>query len=237
MGSMKTGAGRASSRKEFLKALLAGGFAAALPGAAAAAAPVLDGPGVEDATPLEDLMRDHGALNRLLLVYEEAHRRLAGGVELDPALVGRATGILQSFFEDFHQKLEERFVYPPLRAAGRLTELVDVLESQHTAGRRTTARIAELVKNGRSAGLQEPLAEYVRLFRPHEAREDTDVLLEFKRVVDENEYRELGQSFKDRERRSFGKAGFEGELAKIAGIEKALGINDLVQFTPRPEVP
>lgn len=232
---MRTGARSVSSRKDFLKSVLAGGLAAALTGAAPAA--VLDGTGVEESTPVEALMRDHGALNRLLLIYEEAVRRLAGGLELDPALIGRAAGIVSRYFEDFHQKLEERFVYAPLRTAGRQTVLLDVLESQHTSGRRATARVLELAKNGRTAELREPLAEYVRLFRPHEAREDTELLPAFKTVVDEEEYVELGERFKEQERRRFGKAGFEGQLAKIAELEKALGINDLRQFTPRPESP
>lgn len=226
-----------SSRKDFLKSALAGGLAAALAGTARAAGPGLAAAGVEEATPVEGLMRDHGALNRLLLIYEEALRRLAGSRELDPALVGRAAGIVQRFVEDFHQKLEERFVYPPLRSAGRQTELVDVLETQHAAGRRTTARVLELVKSGRAAALQAPLAAYIRMFRPHEAREDTELLPAFKTVVDEKEYRELGDRFAETERRLFGKTGFEGPVAQIAEIEKALGIRDLGQFTPRPEVP
>lgn len=226
-----------SSRKEFLRSALAGGVAAVLSGAARAAEPVLDGEGVEEVTPVEDLMREHGALNRLLLIYDEALRRLDGGRELDPAAVGAAAGIIRSFVEDYHEKLEEQFVFPRLRAEGRRVELVDVLQNQHAAGRRVTARILELIKTGPVAALQKPLADFVRMYRPHEAREDTELFPAFKTVVDEKEYRELGERFEERERRLFGRAGFEGQLAKIAAIEKALGINDLAQFTPSPEAP
>ena len=42
----------------------------------------------------------------------------------------------------------------------------------------------------------------------------------------------MAEMFEDEEHRRFGQAGFEGVVAKVADIEKSLGIYDLSQFTP-----
>jgi len=73
---------------------------------------------------------------------------------------------------------------------------------------------------------------FVRMYRPHAAREDTVLFPEFKELVGEKEYNELGDKFEEREVRLFGKSGFEGVVDKIASLEKKLGIYDLSQFAP-----
>jgi hypothetical protein len=47
----------------------------------------------EEVSPAEDLMREHGLLNRVLLVYEEVDRRLKARTEFDPQILARAAGI------------------------------------------------------------------------------------------------------------------------------------------------
>ncbi|MFC6603994.1 hypothetical protein ACFQDF_24735 [Ectobacillus funiculus] len=62
-------------------------------------------------TPTEDLMREHGILKRLLLIYEDAEKRLRGYKPLHPHIVYPVilqTGtIARNFIENYHQKLEE----------------------------------------------------------------------------------------------------------------------------------
>jgi hypothetical protein len=67
-------------RRRFLLANAALGIAAAGPGAAPARADddKKKDAGEEISAP-EDLMREHGVLNRILLVYEEGLRRLRAG--------------------------------------------------------------------------------------------------------------------------------------------------------------
>src|SRR6516162_103252 len=54
----------------------------------------------------EDLMREHGVLNRILLIYEEAMRRIQTKEKFDPAVLTKSAGIIKSFIEDYHEKLE-----------------------------------------------------------------------------------------------------------------------------------
>src|SRR3954471_22181446 len=60
----------------------------------------------EEVSPAEDLMREHGVLDRVLLVYEEGLRRLGSRQEFDPAVLVGSAQIIRRFIEDYHEKLE-----------------------------------------------------------------------------------------------------------------------------------
>src|SRR5215831_4071077 len=62
----------------------------------------------EDVSTNEDLMREHGILNRILLIYDETIRRIQANEKFDPAIVVKSAGIIKSFIEDYHEKLEEQ---------------------------------------------------------------------------------------------------------------------------------
>src|SRR5581483_2704936 len=98
----------------------------------------------EDVGPGEDLMREHGVLRRVLIVYRELMRRLdagaAGTDSFDPDLLRRATKLIRKFVEDYHERQEEELIFPRFEKAKKLTELVRVLRVQHDAGRKVTDR-------------------------------------------------------------------------------------------------
>ena len=197
------------------------------------------GKGVTEVSPVEDLMREHGALNRILLIYDEGMRRIQAKEELNPALLKQSAKLIQDFIENYHEKLEEEHLFPRLKSAHRLVDTVDTLLAQHRAGRRLTQRIVELCtvahfKNASDLGaLSLTLRDFNRMYRPHEAREDTIVFPEFKKLITPKEYDRLGDRFEDREHELFGKEGFDGIVEKIGELEKALGIFDLAKFTPQ----
>ena len=59
--------------------------------------------------PPEDLMREHGVLKRVLLIYGEALRRIDVKQDFPPEALADAARIIRSFVEDYHEKLEEDF--------------------------------------------------------------------------------------------------------------------------------
>ena len=186
-----------------------------------------------EVTPGEDLMQEHGVLERILLVYDEGIRRIEHDEALDPSVIARAAGIVRRFVEDYHEKLEEQFVFPRLQAAKREIELVDVLLKQHQRGRVVTGHILELTSAQKpGAELAQAMRAFNRMYRPHAAREDTVVFPAFRDVVGAGAYGELGEQFEDREHEVLGKNGFEGAVKQVAELERALGIYDLAQFTP-----
>jgi hemerythrin-like domain-containing protein len=193
----------------------------------------------EEVSPAEDLMREHGVLKRVLLIYGEAIRRIEANEDLPPETVMDSAKIIRNFIEDYHEKLEEDFLFPRFKKAGKLVDLVDVLLKQHQGGRKVTditMRFAtdQALKNSDDRRkLADSLRQFIRMYNPHEAREDTILFPEFRKIVSKNEYDSLGEDFEKKEHELFGEDGFERMVDKVAGIEKKLGIYDLAQFTPK----
>jgi hemerythrin-like domain-containing protein len=193
----------------------------------------------EEVGPAEDLMREHGILKRVLLVYGEGIRRIETDQELPPETIMDSAKIIRNFIEDYHEKLEEDFLFPRFRKAGKLVDLVEVLLQQHQGGRKltdVTMRFAtnQALKNADDRQkLADSLRQFVRMYSPHEAREDTVLFPEFRKIVSRHEYDSLGEDFEKKEDELFGEDGFEKMVDKVAGIEKKLGIYELSQFTPK----
>ena len=189
-----------------------------------------------EVSPTEDLMREHGLLNRVLLVYEESARRRGGKGGLDPKVLSDAAGIIKSFIENYHEKLEEDYLFPRFEKAGKLTDLVAVLRQQHRAGREVTTQILQLAAAKSATDRQKLVAAigaFVRMYRPHEAREDTVLFPALHWIVSAHEFDALGDDFEKKEHELFGKEGFEGMVVKVGDLEKQLGIFDLAKFTPK----
>jgi len=182
-------------------------------------------------TPGEDLMQEHGALERILLIYDEAAHRIETGQELDLRVLASAAGIVRRFVEDYHEKLEEQFVFPRLQAAHRETDLVATLLLQHQRGRQLTDDVVRRAGAPASVELAQTLRFFVRMYRPHAAREDTVLFPAFRDVVGRGGYRELGEQFEDKEHALFGENGFQDNVTEVARLEAALGIGDLAGFT------
>ncbi|HTK82156.1 MAG TPA: hemerythrin domain-containing protein [Bacteroidota bacterium] len=194
----------------------------------------------EDVAPAEDLMREHGVLNRILLIYGEVQRQLRSSKpDVNPEPLKKSAGIIRHFIEDYHEKLEEDHLFPRFEQAGKLIELVKVLRQQHDAGRKLTDTI---LHHASAASLKQPhgrkqligaIDQFIYMYRPHEAREDTVLFPALHGIVSANEYDALGEDFERKEHELFGKEGFEGVVDQVAGIEKSLGIYELSKFTPK----
>src|SRR5439155_27125684 len=112
-----------SSRRRFLKA---SGIFIAASGISAAAN--LFGKEEDrkenEVSPPEDLMREHGVVKRILLIYGQAIRRIDRKEDLPPEALVDSAKIIRGFVEDYHEKLEEDFVFPRFKKANNLVDLV-----------------------------------------------------------------------------------------------------------------
>jgi hemerythrin-like domain-containing protein len=195
----------------------------------------------EEISAPEDLMREHGVLNRVLLIYEEGLRRLRANEECPPEVFQRTANLVRRFVEDYHERLEERFIFPAFERQRRHADLVGVLRRQHDAGRQLTDVILRAAATDqfrhadRRAELTQACTSFIRMYRPHEAREDTVLFPALRSVISAHEVRELGERFEEEENRLFGEEGFEHTVEQVATIERQLGIYELDQFTPRRE--
>jgi hemerythrin-like domain-containing protein len=192
----------------------------------------------KEVSPPEDLMQEHGLLNRILLIYDHCHSQLVQRQSFDPSALFASAQIVRTFVEDYHEKQEEDYLFPRFRKANQLNDLVAVLQQQHDAGRSITSQLMQLTKPGNlgeneSGKVVALLQSFNTMYRPHESREDTVLFPAFRKIVSRHEYDSLGEEFESNEQKKFGKDGFETMVAKVAAIEKQLGIYELGQFTPR----
>lgn len=220
----------ADSRRDFL--LITG----------VAAASILTGCGKkseeEDVSTNEDLMREHGVLKRILIIYDEAANRLKNGTAVNLSLLNRSATLIKTFIEDYHEKLEEDHLFPRFEKAGQLTDLTKVLRLQHQKGRLLTQRILTNTKRQNLSQAERMLLmgdmqSFIRMYSPHEAREDTVLFPALHKLISRHEYDALGEDFEKIEKQHFAGDGFDMAVDQVTAIEKALGIYDLNLFTPR----
>jgi hemerythrin-like domain-containing protein len=131
-------------------------------------------------------------------------------------------------------------LFPRFRKAKKLVNLVDTLQAQHKAGRDLTAKIRDLagtatLKYVSTDGekLTDALRSFLRMYRPHEAGEDTVLLPAFRSIVSAHECAALGDDFEKKEEELFGEEGFFNVVDQVAQLEKKLNLYDLAQFTPK----
>jgi hemerythrin-like domain-containing protein len=188
-------------------------------------------------TATEDLMREHGVVARLLLIYAAGVRRLGQGEDIDPLVFTQSAETMRDFVHDYHEKNEEEHVFPRFKTAGRMVELVTILAAQHAACRKLTERIIDLAPKSRTKAERESMIEAMQatitLYQPHAAREDTDVFPTLRSLVTPNEFEAIGEALEKSENEKFGADGFEKVAKRVEALEKRIGINDLSQFTPK----
>jgi hemerythrin-like domain-containing protein len=190
----------------------------------------------EEVSTNEDLMREHGVLNRILLIYDEAIRRIQAKQRFDPNIINKSASLIKKFIEDYHEKLEEDHLFPRFEKGNKLVDLVKTLRAQHAAGRVLTKRILEVSNSGNLSTVSADLAAFVRMYRPHEAREDTVLFPALHDIVSKHEYDAMGEqfeNFENIERQTFGGEGFDMAVDQVTDLEKQFDIYELAQFTPK----
>lgn len=206
-------------------------------------APQSEGESEGEVTANEDLMREHGVLRRILIVYRETAPKLtANPAGVDAAALANAAALFRTFGERYHEQLlEEQHIFPIVRkAGGKGGGLIDTLLAQHARGRAITDYILDRTKTGRIVSgdgerLAGAMTAFARMYEAHTAREDTVIFPEFKKTIGPKTYHELGEQFEEIEHREFGGDGFDIALDKVSGIERTLGLSDLAAFTaPAP---
>ena len=196
----------------------------------------------DEVTANEDLMREHGVLRRILVLYREIAPRIAADpAHVDAAALGRAAALFRRFGEHYHEQLlEEQHIFPRVRTAGPdRAHLVDTLAAQHVRGRQITDYVTDRTRTGAigsgdAAPLSQALLAFARMYEAHAAREDTIIFPAFKAALGAHAYDEIGDQFEEIERREFGGDGFDLALAEVVRIEAALGLPDLAAFTAPP---
>jgi hemerythrin-like domain-containing protein len=210
-------------------------------------APSTPGPGQPneeksgDVSATEDLMREHGVIRRVLVVYRETAAVLRSKrTSVAPEALWQAAKLIRTFGEDYHERqLEEMHIFPALvKAASPLAGTVRTLIAQHQRGREATEYILTVTRKTIDGSVSEPLARtldaFARMYEEHAAIEDTIVFPAWKKALTSKELDEMGDRFEGFEHKAFGRDGFEDAVGQVARIERALGIELAALTAPPP---
>ncbi len=175
--------------------------------------------------PTEDLMKEHGLLNRVLLIYEEIVKVQETNNTLNIDILGQALSIIINFIENYHEKMEENYIFPIFEKARKKITLIKILKKQHTKGRLVSKKISSIIKNYNNSIKQQKelvilLKKFIKMYRPHEAREDTELFPLVRTLLNEKHFKELGEILDKTEDDLFGKGGFNKLIKQVEGLEK-----------------
>jgi hemerythrin-like domain-containing protein len=190
-------------------------------------------------SPTEDLMREHGILRRIMLIYDGIGKRLKQGEEFPLQALAEANNIMRRFIQDYHEKNEQLHIFNRFSNAGKMVELVATLYQQHLAGRNLIdkVRILSTEENLKDPAERVKIAEFLNTFnqmgRHHAAWEDTVLFPAFRSIISPQDFTGVGETFEREAEKLFGSNGYEKVVRQVADIEKKLGIYDLKEFTPK----
>jgi len=214
--------------------------AAPPPSASAAGDAAKDADKGEEVSATEDLMREHGVIRRILVVYRLSAVKLRAKPAAFPLdALQRAAKLMHTFGEEYHEKqLEEAHLFPAVKkAGGAAAGEIDTLLAQHQRGREITDYVLAVTQKSIGTAA-EPLARTLEAFslmyEEHAAREDTIVFPAWKKALSAKQLDEMGDRFEDIEHKTFGKDGFDDAVEQIAAIEHALGLDNAALTAPPP---
>ena len=193
---------------------------------------VLSGP-----SPSEYLMRQHGIVHRLALLFETVAERAQEGKRIEPAFL-QTRGLVHDFTEDYHEELEENYIFPLFTGGGPLEEMVSVLRMQHSMGHTLAQRAYRIAEKGPDLDederrkLASGCRSYSRMYRAHAAFEDTQMWPALRETVSPSKYEDITEAFARMAEERLGDEGFSGAVEQMAEIEQKLGIDGLSDFTP-----
>ncbi len=190
-------------------------------------------------SPTEDLMREHGILRRIMLVYDEIARRLKQGAEFPLQVLTEANDIIRRFMQDYHETNEQFHLFNWFGNTGKMVELVAILYQQPLAGRKLIDKVKILSTEDNLKNPSERLrvAEFLNTFnqvyRRHAVWEDTVLFPACRSVIPPKDFTAVGQAFDREEEKLFGPDGYKKIVGQVADLEQKLAIHDLQQFTPK----
>ena len=184
----------------------------------------------------EDLMREHGLMNRLMLLYKESVCSI--GVNEDSiGVLKSAAKIMHDFIHDFHEENEEHDVYPLFNENKKMHTITTIMEEQHEVGKRMTERILSLTKAGVSpdssaiSEMTDIVEQFQHMYMPHASLEDTVLWPAVQEMKGDAAYTKMGMALEKKEEEKFGEEYFDKLASRVEKLEKKLGISDLSVFT------
>lgn len=191
--------------------------------------------GIKTISAIEELSREHGLLARIFNIYQKIIVYIDSNKPFAPAALYRSAKIVKEYFENYHENLEEDYIFPRFAAqASDLGNMVRILAGHHQRGRELTndllahATPEQLQISTTRQAVRDHLVEFVSMMENHLVLEDTVLFPAYEAAVSLKEYDYLGQLFASKRQQLFGSDGFKKTVDEVAAIEKLLDIQILV---------
>ncbi len=179
---------------------------------------------------VEDLMREHALLSRIMTIYEHLSLSFKNGTyqSIDWTISYKCAYIVRHFIENYHERSEEQFIFPILKKYNKHRKLVNELIKQHKLGRQMTDRIIDLSKSKSNASeLSLLLHLFCKLYRVHASREDTVIFQDLYGLLTVLQR----QALTDKMQQAETNESFDQTLKSVEALEKKLGIHDIYTLT------
>jgi hemerythrin-like domain-containing protein len=190
--------------------------------------------GYQNVGAIETIMRGHGLLSRAIIICDTIRERLAKGKQTDPSLILKTTAVIHNYLQDFHETMEEQYIFKPMEKTHNNFSSIQELKIQHGAARELMHRITNLAKAGKvDSELSNYLGAFGRMYKYHAAWEDTVIFPAFDAMENKTELSELAATFVIEEQKILGSTGFDSLQNDIAHVEKQLRIYDPSNWTAK----
>jgi hemerythrin-like domain-containing protein len=181
---------------------------------------------------IESLTRGHGLLIRSLRIYDTAVARSGKGEAVDPVLVKTTADLVLHYFHDYHEPMEEKYIFGPLELHKKCFSSIQVLKMQHGTSYELNQRISKLAGSGKlTPEALGYMSGFSKMYTHHSSWEDTVIFPAFDAEEKRSDIDSLAETFANEERKILGSDAFESFLGKIADVEKQLNIYDLAAST------
>jgi hemerythrin-like domain-containing protein len=197
----------------------------------------------KESSPMEDLMKEHGIIERIMLIYQRMIEKAITGQEVDVSVISRASKMVNEYVSKHHEHDEEKYVFPKFREASYIVDLVDTLEHQHNVSRELNLQVMELSSKGSEITQDEAVrlldlcGMFINMYLPHISRENTILFPTFFDIVSSEYIQDIKKKMEDEEEKVLGETGFRGFVGHVAELEKEVGCHELSQYTAQLDQP
>ena len=174
----------------------------------------------------EDVMYEHGIVRKLLVIYNKCIDIIQS--ENNPeiySIVKQTALIIRKFVEEYHEFIEEEYIFPLFKNDFKYDKLIKELIKQHTISREITDKILELSDKKSKEELIKLIKQFNEIYAIHMYTEDLMIIRNVRKHISQEEFIALSKKFDEIEDELLGEHGFETILREVITIEQKLDIN------------
>ena len=174
----------------------------------------------------EDLMKEHALVTRILIIYDKCVEILSESPILSTiSIVKQTAQIVRNFVENYHEYIEETYIFPLFSNDKKYDILIKELIHQHTISREITSSIITDIENIENIkNVIDNIKKFNKIYVAHINVEDLSLIKNVRSHISEDEFIKLSKKFDEIEDEKLGKHGFKKILKELILIEHKLGI-------------